>query len=289
MEKIPESELVLNKDGSIYHLHLRPHHISDTILTVRDPGQVYMISKYFDDIDYEINRREFITHTGTYKGKQLTVMSTGMGADNVEVLMTEVDALANINLKKRIPGDRLKKLKIIRIGTSAALQEDIPVGTHLISDYAVGLDTLMNFYNLAQSDFERQTGAELQRVIKLPFAPYVARGSQHLRKQWADSEMIIGNTVTCPGFYAPQGRKLRAELKNNRLLQVLSYYHKNDFWLTNFDMETAAYYAFGNMLGHDVLSVNAIIFNRIKNQFSGNPQKVLEGLVKKVLDRIVSC
>ncbi|HNP18203.1 MAG TPA: nucleoside phosphorylase [Fulvivirga sp.] len=285
MGKIPESELILNKDGSVYHLNLLPKHISDIVLTVGDPSRVYMVSQYFDDIDFEMNRREFITHVGTYKGKRITVISTGMGTDNVEIFMTELDALVNIDLKKREIKQRKKKLKIIRIGTSGSLQEDIPLGSHLVSDYAVGMDTLMCYYNLPQDEFELETSKELQKQTQLPFAPYVVRGSQTLRDQ-IGTDMIVGNTVTCPGFYAPQGRKLRAELKNDRLFESLNYYHKDDFWLTNFEMETAGYYSMGRILGHEVLSVNAIIANRIKNKFSKNPNKIVDSLIRKVLDRV---
>ncbi len=285
MGKIPESELILNKDGSVYHLNLLPKHISDIVLTVGDPSRVYMVSQYFDDIDFEMNRREFITHVGTYKGKRITVISTGMGTDNVEIFMTELDALVNIDLKKREIKQRKKKLKIIRIGTSGSLQEDIPLGSHLVSDYAVGMDTLMCYYNLPQDEFELETSKELQKQTQLPFAPYVVRGSQTLRDQ-IGTDMIVGNTVTCPGFYAPQGRKLRAELKNDRLFESLNYYHKDGFWLTNFEMETAGYYSMGRILGHEVLSVNAIIANRIKNKFSKNPNKIVDSLIRKVLDRV---
>lgn len=285
MGKYPESELILNKDGSVYHLNLKPQDISDIILTVGDPSRVYMISKYFDDIDFEMNRREFITHTGKYKGKKITVMSTGMGTDNVEIFMTEIDALVNIDLKKREPKARKKKLKIIRIGTSGSMQEDIPVGSHLASQNAVGFDTLMCFYNLPQNELEASIGNELKEASKLPFTPYVVSGSDLLLEQYGES-MIIGNTVTCPGFYAPQGRELRIPLRNKNFFNSLNYYHKDDFWLTNFEMETAAYYALGRMLGHEVLSVNAIIANRVKNKFSKNPNKIIDSLIKKVLDRI---
>ncbi len=285
MGKIPESELILNKDGSVYHLNLKPSNISDIILTVGDPSRVYMISQYFDDVDFEMNRREFITHVGKYNGKRITVISTGMGTDNVEIFLTEIDALVNVDLKKREVKQRKRKLKIIRIGTSGALQEDIPIGSHLVSDYAVGLDTLMCFYNLPQTDFERKISEELQHDTQLPFAPYVVRGSQLLKEQ-IGKDMIVGNTVTCPGFYGPQGRKIRLDLKNDRLLETLNYYHNNDFWLTNFEMETAGYYAMGRLLGHEVLSVNAIIANRMKNKFSKNPNKIVDSLIRKVLDSL---
>ena len=244
-----------------------------------------MVSKYFDDVEFEMNRREFITHRGTYNGKKVTVISTGMGTDNIEIFLNELDALVNVDLRKREEKARKKKLNIIRIGTSGALQEDIPLGSHLVSDYAVGLDTLMCFYQLPQDDFEREIGEGIQKQIGLPFTPYVVRGSQTLKEQIGEG-MLVGNTVTCPGFYAPQGRQIRLELKYPRLMEELNYFHKGDFWLTNFEMETAGYYSLARLLDHEVLSVNAIIANRIQNKFAKNATEVVDELIKKVLDRI---
>ncbi len=285
MPKISETDLILNSDGSVYHLNLLPKHISDTIIAVGDPSRVYMVSQFFDEVEFEMNKREFITHVGKYNGKRITVISTGIGTDNVEIFFTELDALANIDLKTREIKPRKKKLKVVRIGTSGALQDDVSVGAHLVSDYAVGLDNLMNFYDLPMNDFETGLAHDLQKKTGIPFMPYVVQGSEMLRGQLA-ADMIVGNTVTCPGFYAPQGRELRLPIRFPKLLEDLNYYHKGDFWLTNFEMETAGYYALGRMLGHEVLSVNAIIANRMKNKFSKNPTKVVESLIEKVLDRI---
>jgi len=285
MAKISETELILNRDGSLYHLNLKPGQVSDTIIAVGDPSRVYAVSRYFDDVDFEMNRREFITHTGKYKNKKITVMSTGIGTDNVEIFFTEVDALFNIDLKKRVEKPRKKKLKIIRIGTSGALQEDIPVGSHLISEYGIGLDALMNFYKLKQHNFELTISNKLKEIIDLDYQPYVVKGSEMLKKR-IGKNMVVGNTVTCPGFYAPQGRKIRLELKKPKILEKLNYFHHENFWLTNFEMETAAYYALGRMMGHEVISVNAIIANRIKNKLSKNPAKVVDDLIKIVLDRL---
>lgn len=287
MAKISETDLVLNSDGSVYHLSLLPKHISDTIITVGDPSRVNFISQFFDSIEFEMNRREFITQVGTYNGKRITVISTGIGTDNVEIFFTEIDALVNIDLKTREPKSRKKKLRIIRIGTSGALQEDVPLGSHLVTDYAVGFDNLMHFYDLKQDEWEKSIGQDIRRKVKLPFTPYVVRGSEVLRKQ-IGGDMITGNTVTTPGFYAPQGRSLRMPIKYPKLLQDLNYYHNKgaDFWLTNFEMETAGYYALGRLFGHDVLSTNAIIANRIKNKFSKDPNKIVEDLIRKVLDRV---
>jgi uridine phosphorylase len=210
--KISETDLILNPDGSVYHLNLLPKNISDTIIAVGDPSRVYMVSQFFDEVEFEMNKREFITHVGKYKGKRITVISTGIGSDNVEIFFNELDALVNIDLKTREPKSRKKRLKVVRIGTSGALQEDIPVGTHLLSDYAVGLDNLMNFYDLPMDDFETGLAHDLQKKTGLPFMPYVVRGSEALRNQ-IENEMQIGNTVTCPGFYAPQGRELRLPIR----------------------------------------------------------------------------
>lgn len=285
MGKIHESELILNPDGSVYHLNLKPKHLSDTIISVGDPTRVYKVSQHFDNLEFEMNRREFITHIGTYNGKRITVISTGMGTDNIEIFLTELDALANIDLKTREIKEEKRKLKIIRVGTSGALQEDIALGSHLISDYAVGLDTLMCFYNLPTTEFEETVSKELQQQIGLPFTPYTVQGSGELKERLGEG-MIIGNTVTCPGFYAPQGREIRLDLKYPKLMEQLNYYNNNGFWLTNFEMETAGYYALGRMLGHEIISANAIIANRIKNKFSKNPGKVVDSLIKKILDRI---
>jgi uridine phosphorylase len=282
--KYPESELILNKDGSVYHLSLKPQDISDVILTVGDPSRVHKVSQYFDKITFEMNKREFITHTGTYKGRKLTVMSTGMGTDNVEILMTELDALANINLKKRVDKVKKKSLKIIRIGTSGGLQQDLPVDSLLASQFAIGLDTLMHFYPLERTEAESNVESALQLEANLPFRPYCVEGSSSLLKHFSD-DMNIGNTVTCPGFYAPQGRQLRSPIRFPDIAERLSMFHYGDLWLTNFEMETAGYYAMGRLLGHEVLSCNAIVANRMTHQFSKNSDKTIDNLIKIVLDR----
>ncbi|MDL5050193.1 nucleoside phosphorylase [Oscillatoria amoena NRMC-F 0135] len=287
MPRISETDLILNKDGSVYHLNLLPRHISEIVIMVGDPGRVYRVSQFFDEIEFEMNKREFITHTGHFNGKRITVISTGIGTDNVEIALTELDALVNIDLKTRELKSRKKKLKIIRIGTSGALQEDIPVGTHLISEYGIGLDNLMNFYNLPMTNFEKRIGMDIKRQTGLPFVPYVVRGSDMLFKR-IGYDMVAGNTITSPGFYAPQGRKVRASTRYPKLLDEFTFYHNkmSDFWLTNFEMETAAYYALGRLLDHEMISVNAIIANRIKKKFMKNHDTVIDGLIQKVLERI---
>lgn len=287
MPRISETDLILNSDGSVYHLNLLPKHIGETIIAVGDQSRVYRVSQYFDDIEFEMNKREFITHIGKFKGKRVTVISTGIGTDNIEIFFTELDALINVDLKTRELKSRKKKLKVIRIGTSASLREDVPLGSHLVTEYAVGFDNLMSFYNLEMDAFEESIAKDIQKKTSIPFTPYVVKGSALLRGQYA-SDMIVGNTITAPGFYAPQGREVRIPVKYPKLLEELSRYHNktNDFWLTNFEMETAGYYAMARLLGHEVLSVNAIIANRAKNKFSKDPNKIIDGLIKKVLERI---
>ncbi|MBU2915837.1 nucleoside phosphorylase [Reichenbachiella agariperforans] len=285
MQTISETDLILNKDRSVYHLNLKPENISDTILTVGDPSRVFRVSQYFDTIDFEMNRREFITHKGTYKGKKVTVISTGMGTDNVEIFMTELDALVNVDLKTRQVKEKKKKLNIIRIGTSGSLQEDLRLGSHLVSDFGVGLDTLMTFYNLRQTGQENTVTNKLRDYLDFPFKPYCVEGSTMLREKFA-FDMVRGNTVTCPGFYGPQGRNVRLDLKYPHLMEDLMYFHEEDFWLTNFEMETAGYYALGRLMGHEMLSLNAIIANRAKNKFSKDPDRVIDSLIRKVLERL---
>lgn len=285
MAAIPESELIINPDGSIYHLNLLPEHISDTILTVGDPDRVPMVSKYFDEIEVAVSRREFVTHTGYYKGKRLTVISTGMGTDNIDILMNELDALVNIDLKTREPNPEKIKLKIIRIGTSGALQATVPLGSHLASYTAVGLDSLMEFYPLEQQANELAIGQALQQALGLGFTPYCVSASQELIKQVA-YDMIPGNTLTCPGFYAPQGRVLRAGLRNNNLLRTYHGFQLEGYKFTNFEMETAGYYSLGRLLGHEVLSLNAMVANRVNHTFADNANEVIDDLILKVLARV---
>lgn len=285
MPTYSETDLIINPDGSIYHLSLKPGQISDKIITVGDPGRVHRVSSHFDNIDFEMNKREFITHTGTYKGKRLTVISSGMGTDNVEILLNELDALFNVDFKTREPKLRKRKLRIVRIGTSASIQEDIRLGSHVVSQYGIGLDPLGHFYNLEMEGLELRIAEALQKHIDLPYLPYCAKASDELLELFNDN-MVIGNTVTCNGFYAPQGRQIRVPIKYPTLADDLTYFHVDNLWLTNLEMETAGYYALGKLLGHEVISMNAIIANRIRGKFSKDPNKVIDALIEKVLDKI---
>ena len=285
MSKIPESELILNPDGSVYHLSLKAENIADTIITVGDPGRVYRVSRFFDDLDFEMNKREFITHTGRYKGKRISVISTGMGVDNIEILLTELDALANIDLETGEVKKRKKKLNFIRIGTSGAIQADIKLGTLLVSENAFGLDNLSAFYDFPQDQESTRISQMLKEKLKLPFTPYGVKCSEKLLKVLA-FDLFHGNSVTAPGFYAPQGRIIRIEPHNTRMLDELVYFHDNGFWFTNFDMESSVYYGLGKMMGHEVLSFNAIIANRVKKTFCKDINQPIDKLIKIVLERI---
>ncbi|SFF36088.1 nucleoside phosphorylase [Thermoflexibacter ruber] len=282
---IPASELVLNPDGSVYHLHLLPEQVAQDIIVVGDPERVPQVSRFFDKVVYKVKKREFITHTGTYKGKPISVISSGIGTDNVEILMTELDALANIDLKKRELKEKHTTLNIIRIGTSGSLQAEIPLGSHLASSYGLGLDTLMCFYDLLQKPLEKQVGERLQNQLSLPFQPYCVSGSEKLLEKFAP-HILQGVTVTCCGFYAPQGRSIRTALKIPQLITTLNQFRLAEnptFRLTNFEMETAGYYAMGRLLGHEVLSLNAILANRITHEFHQQPEKVVGELIEQTL------
>ncbi|OUJ72806.1 nucleoside phosphorylase [Hymenobacter crusticola] len=291
MIAIPESELMLNRDGSIYHLNLLPDHISDTIITVGDPARVALVSQHFDSIETQIHKREFVTHVGYYKGKRLTVISTGMGTDNIDILLNELDALVNIDFVTRTlrPHEERITLRIVRVGTSGALQADIPVGSHLVTEHAVGLDSLMQFYPLVETGLEVEVGAGVQQALGLDYRPYCVRGSDLLREQLG-AGMIPGNTLTCPGFYGPQGRVLRLDLRQPDLISRFQNFRYNsaegEFRLTNFEMETAGYYALGRMLGHEVTSLNAIVVNRATGEFAPDSEAVVNDLIIKTLDRV---
>jgi uridine phosphorylase len=285
---IPESELILNADGTIYHLNLLPDHISDTILTVGDPARVSQVSRHFDSIEFEGTHREFVTHVGYYRGKRLTVLSTGMGTDNIDIVMNELDALVNIDFMSRTvrPAEERLSLRIIRLGTSGSLQADVPVGSLLATQHAVGLDSLMQFYPFMETGLETQVAQDLQKSLELPFAPYVVRGSDLLREQLA-ADLLIGNTVTCPGFYGPQGRRLRLDLRQPDYMQRLQDFRhqspEGDFRLSNFEMETAGYYALGQLLGHEMLSLNAIVANRATGEFAKDAGDIVDRLIARTL------
>ncbi len=287
MNVIPESELILNADGSIYHLGLLPQQLADIVLTVGDPDRVPRISKYFDKIEVEIKRREFVIHTGYYKNTRLTVLSTGMGTDNIDIVMNELDAVANIDLANRRVKEEFRKLSIIRIGTSGALQANVPLGAHLASAGVFGLDALMQSYQYQPQESEINYCRDLKAHMQLNFLPYFAPASEGLLRHFAQ-ELMQGVTATCAGFYGPQGRVLRLRPANPDFVKQLASFRSGDIKITNFEMETAGYYALGRLLGHDVLSLNAIVANRITGEFAVNANEVVENLIVKVLEKAAS-
>ena len=291
MTRIPESELVLNADGSIYHLNLHPEQIAKTIITVGDPDRVFEVSKHFDRVDFKIHKREFVTHTGELNGKRLTVIGTGIGTDNIDIVFNELDALVNIDLKTRTPKNELTSLNFIRIGTSGCMHEDIPLDSFLVSTYGLGLDGLLHFYdyptNQKESAFKKSFMDYAASKIKLPIRPYFSQASPELI-EWLGKDMLKGITVTCPGFYAPQGRKLRVPLSAENILSALGDYSFDGYRMTNFEMETSAIYAFANLMGHKAISCNALIANRQNLTFSKDSKEAIRKLIEMVLGKLTA-
>ena len=285
---IQSSELILNPDGSIYHLHLRPEHLAKTIITVGDPDRVQAVSKHFDRIEYAFNKREFITHTGYIGNKRLSVISTGIGPDNIDIVFNEVDALFNIDLKSRTPKSDLTSISFIRIGTSGALQPDIPVDSFLLSSYAIGWDNLFSFYELVRSKEIQALEQELTAAIPdLPVRGTLVKAPGDLQSYFPSS-FLRGITLTCPGFYAPQGRQLRlaSRLKPDHFSKMQAVRLGKER-ITNMEMETSAIYGMAELLGHQALSCNAILANRPNGEFSNNPGKTVELMIAEVLSILV--
>ncbi len=280
MRQIPESELILHPDGSVFHLRLLPEQLGNIVFTVGDPDRVATVSQHLDQIDFKLQNREFITHTGWKNGHRVSVISTGMGTDNIEILMTELDALVNVDLQTRQVKEKKTSLQIIRIGTSGSLQEDIPTGTLLASEIAIGMDTLMAYY--PELSGPQNFGQAIQAELGLSFRPYQAAASTKLLGM-LDTSIPRGITLTCPGFYAPQGREVRLKPRFDQLIERLAALRVEGRYLTNFEMETAGYYAMGELLGHDVLSLNAILVNRPLKKFSPDGEKTVERAIQTAL------
>lgn len=288
MNRIEPSELIINPRGAIYHLDLRPEELADTVITVGDPGRVEKVSRYFDTIEYSTAHREFITHTGTVGGKRISVLSTGIGPDNIDIAMNEIDALANIDLETRTEKKEKKPLRIIRIGTSGSLQGDIDVDQFVASTHGLGLDNLMHFYPFRNNDQESALISAFTAHVALQpkqSDPYLFGGSPTLLAQFADG-CHAGITITVPGFYGPQGRILRLGLSMPLLNEQLTSFRFGNHRITNFEMETSAIYGLGSMLGHQCLSLNAIIANRIQKRYSADANAAVDRLIRHVLERM---
>ncbi len=285
---IPPSELIINPQGCIYHLNLHPDEIADTVILVGDPGRVTEVSQYFDRIEVQKSHREFITHTGYLGHKRISVLSTGIGPDNIDIVMNELDALVNIDLAAREPGLAHKSLNIIRLGTSGALQENIPVDSLVASTFAIGLDNVLHYYryeNNAEESFIINDFRNHALLNGNPVQPYIAEGSVRLLNHFTDG-FYHGITVTCPGFYAPQGRRLRLPLAFPNLINNLSSFRSGMHFISNFEMETSAIYGLGKLLGHQCLSISTIIANRQLKTFSENAQAAIDNMIRKGLEII---
>lgn len=285
---IKESELILNPDGSIYHLSLKPENISDTIIFVGDPDRVQHVSKHFDSIEFETQKREFKTQTGLYKGNRLTVISTGIGCDNIDIVLNELDALVNINLETKTIKKAHTSLKIIRIGTSGTLQADITLDSFLISTHAIEFSGLFHTYipekicNLdMENAFIKHTSWNKNKA-----RPLITGNNSMLQKKFESSLTFKGMTATANGFYGPQGRVLRLQLQDKTLNDKMESFKYNGLRITNLEMETGAIYGLSKLLGHKAISLNAIIANRALGTFSENPEAVIEKLIQYTLERI---
>jgi len=288
MNKIAPSELILNPDGSIYHLNLKPEHIADNIIFVGDQNRVSKISNHFDTIEFELQKREFKTITGWYKDKRFTVISTGIGPDNIDIVMNELDALVNIDLEKRIAKSTHHQLNIVRIGTSGSLQSDIPVDSFVMGKYGLGLDGLLHSY-VADHIFEKEIEDAFIKHTNWhenKARPYIIKGSEVLGKKLLSDIVFAGFTATAPGFYGPQGRVLRLPIQDITLNSKMDNFNFKGTRITNLEMETSAIYGLATLLGHNALSMNAIIANRANGTFSKDPYKPVEALIQYTLDKL---
>ena len=285
MQRIAESELIINDRGAVYHLDTRPEELATTIITVGDPDRVAAVSKYFDSIEYKNQHREFVTHTGFLGKKRISVVSTGIGTDNIDIVLNELDALVNIDFTTRSIKPQLTALNIIRVGTSGSLQKDIPVDSFVASTHGLGIDNLLNFYRIEHNDEENQllhafiTQTQLNQQSA---QPYIGGAGSSLLKHFVEG-FHHGITVTCPGFYGPQGRVLRLGLSNPGLVDSLTGFSFGQHRISNFEMETAAIYGLGKLMGHHCLSLSAIVANRVEKEFSTNAAGVMDRLIKHTL------
>jgi len=286
---IKQSELILNPDGSIYHLNLRPENIASDIIFVGDQYRVDKVTEHFDTIEFTTQKREFKTTTGRYKGKRLSVISTGIGPDNIDIVLNELDAIININLEKRKPKENFTKLNIIRIGTSGSLQKDIPVDSFLMSSHALDINGMLHSYQVnkiahpeIENAFVKQTNWSSKKCD-----PLIITSGKELDKKLSSDKVFKGMTATAGGFYGPQGRVLRLELQDAELNTKIDSFNHNGIRITNLEMETSAIYGLSKLLGHDAVSMNAIIANRASGTFSKNPDKVVADLIQYTLNKLV--
>lgn len=287
---IPESELIINDRGAIYHLNLRPEELAPIVITVGDPDRVKEVSKHFDQVEIERQHREFVTHTGFLGNKRISVVSTGIGPDNIDIVLNELDALVNIDFDTRTIKPALTSLNIIRVGTCGSLQADIPVDSLVATTHAVGIDNLLNYYRHDNTEEENELLQQFIQHTKIDqhfSRPYITAGGSSLLVHFVDG-FHHGITVTCPGFYGPQGRVLRLGLHYPNFIDLLTSFSYGLHKIANFEMETSAIYGLGKLLGHQCISISAVVANRIDHQFSKDGKKAVEQAIQKVLGNISS-
>lgn len=290
MNHLAASELILNENGSIYHLNLLPEQIANTIILVGDQERVDNITKYFDKVEFSVKKREFHTQTGTYKGKRISVVSTGIGTDNIDIVLNELDALVNIDFETRQIKEKKTRLDIVRVGTSGSIQEEIPVDAILASKYSVGFDSLLHFYQseaIQLQDFNDALEEHLQ-LSRGSSRPYVLECDKDLAEKFDAPELVYGFTGTNVGFYAPQGRVLRLGLRDENLREKINSFSFKGEKITNLEMETSAIYGLSQLLGHRALSINTIIANRATGEFSKDSVKAVDNAIKFTLEKLSS-
>lgn len=288
--RLSPSELILNADGSIYHLNLLPEHIATTIITVGDPQRVAEVSRHFDVIEIKKGKREFLTHTGTLNGKRLSVISTGIGTDNIDIVLNELDALVNIDFKSRTINQNRIRLKIVRIGTTGSIQSEIPVDSFLMSNLAMGFDGLLHFYEQDFGHYKKLEDAFLEYTQWSgdKARPYVVDYDETLGDLFRDNRIRLGFTATNTGFYGPQGRALRLTPSQEGIMDRLMDFRYNDLRLTNLEMETSGIYALAKLLGHQAVSLNCVLANRATGEFSKNPSIAVHELIDFTLTKLTS-
>lgn len=289
MKHFPPSELIINSDGSIFHLHLKPEQLADNIILVGDPGRVALVAEYFDSQEHSVSSREFNTITGIYKGKRISVISTGIGTDNIDIVMNEIDALANIDLTTRTEKSTLRSLNIVRIGTSGGMQPEIPLGSFLISEKSIGFDGMLNFYagrdNVSDLGFENELKKQLDWNPQLA-SPYVVDADKELVQKIGKNDMLRGVTISANGFYGPQGRVLRIDLADMHINDKIENFRYNNYKITNYEMEGSAIAGLAKLMGHKAMTVCCIIANRRVEAANTDYKPYIEKLVTTVLDRI---
>lgn len=289
MNRISETDLILNADGSAYHLNLLPGDVADTVITVGDPDRVGEVSKHFDHIELKKGKREFVTHTGSIAHKRISVISTGIGTDNIDIVLNELDALVNIDFKTRLVNQKLRSLNIIRIGTSGGVQAAIPVDSLLVSSAAFGLDALMHYYQQPLNHNEQELLNAFNKALPAEYRldPYLASAGERLLASLANG-LPQGITITAPGFYAPQGRQVRAQSVMSGLMDRIRAFSHEDKRITNLEMETAGIYGLAASLGHQAVSFNVILANRATHLFSKDPARVMERFIRDIIERVLT-